>query len=69
MVVADPFSRYSPEDTPEIILDFSVNHVYIDAEKKQVYQLTIKKHPLLSSLTDMIITGWQDDIKDVPKAL
>ena len=33
MVIAD-LSRYSPEDTPEILLDISVNHVYIDAEKK-----------------------------------
>ena len=34
MVIADTLSRYSPEDTPEIHLDISVNHVYIDAEKK-----------------------------------
>ena len=34
MVIADTLSRYSPEDTPEILLDISVNHVYIDAEKK-----------------------------------
>ena len=33
MVVADTLLRYSPEDTPEILLDISVNHVYIDAEK------------------------------------
>ena len=34
MVIADTLSRYPPEDTPEIPLDISVNHVYIDAEKK-----------------------------------
>ena len=28
MVVADTLSRYSPEDTPEILLDISVNHMY-----------------------------------------
>ena len=27
MVLADTLSRYSPEDTPEILLDISVNHV------------------------------------------
>ena len=69
MVIADTLSRYSPEDTPEILLDISVNHVYIDAEKKQDYQLAIKDDPLLSALADTIITGWPDDIKDVPKAL
>ena len=69
MVVADTSSRYSPEDTPEVLLDISVNHVYIDAEKKRDYQLTIKDDPLLSALADTIITGWPDDIKDVPKVL
>ena len=34
MVVADTLSGYSPEDTLEILLDISVNHTYIDAEKK-----------------------------------
>ena len=69
MVIADTLSRYSPEDTPEILLDISVNHVYINAEKKWDYQLAIKDDPLLSALADTIFTGWPDDIKDVPKAL
>ena len=34
MVITDTLSRYSPEDSPEILLDISVNHVYIYAEKK-----------------------------------
>ena len=69
MVIADTLSRYSLEDTPEILLDISVNHIYIDAEKKWDYQLAIKDDPLLSALADTIIAGWPDDIKDVPKAL
>ena len=69
MVVAYTLSRYSPEDTPEILLDISVNHVYIDAEKKRDYQLAIKDDPLLSVLADTIIAGWPDNINDVPKAL
>ena len=69
MVVADTLLRYSPEDTLEILLDISVNHLYIDDEKKQDYQLTIKEYPLLSALADIIIAGWSDDIKDVPRAL
>ena len=67
MVVADTLLRYSPEDTPEILLDISVNHVYINAEKKQDYQLAIKDDPLLSTLADMIIAGWPDNINNVPK--
>ena len=34
MVIADTLSRYSPEDTTEILLDISVNHVYIDVERR-----------------------------------
>ena len=34
MVVADTLPRYSPENTPEILLDISVIHVHINAEKK-----------------------------------
>ena len=69
MVVPETLLRYSPKDTPEILLDISVNHVYIDAEKKRGYQLAIKDNPLLSALADTIITGWPDNIKVVPKAL
>ena len=69
MVVADTLLIYSPEDTSEILLDISVNHIYIDVEKKLNYQCAIKDDPLLSALADMIIAGWPDDIKDVPKTL
>ena len=69
MVVADTLSRYSPEDTSEILLDISLNHVYIDPEKKQDYQLAIQDDPLLRALAEIILAGWPDNIEDVPKAL
>ena len=47
----------------------SVNHIYINAEKKRDYQLAIQYDPLLCALADIIIAGWPDDIEDVPKAL
>ena len=34
MVKADTLSRYSPDDTPEILLDIYSNLVYINPEKK-----------------------------------
>ena len=34
MIVVDTLSRYSPEDILEILLDISVNHIYINVEKK-----------------------------------
>ena len=57
MVIADTLSRYSPEDTPEILLDISVNHVYIDAEKKRDYQLAIKDDPLLTQSSQSSLDG------------
>ena len=56
MVAADTLSRYSPEDTSEILLDISVSHVYINAEKLKDYQLAIQDNPLLHALPDIIIT-------------
>ena len=36
MVVIDTLSRYSPEDTQGVLLDISVNHIYIDTEKNEI---------------------------------
>ena len=69
MVVANTLSRYSAKDTPEILLDISINQVHIDAEKRQDYQLAVKDDPLLSALVGMIISRWPDDITDFLKAL
>ena len=66
MLVADTLPRYSPEDTSEILLDISVNHVYINPEKKKDYKLAIQDNPPLHTLTDIIIAGWPDGIEDVP---
>ena len=32
-VVADTLSRYSPEDTPEVLLDISISHVYVTGSR------------------------------------
>ena len=45
------------------------HYIYINTEKKQDYQLAIKDDRLLSALTEMIIAGWPDNIKDVPKSI
>ena len=45
------------------------HYIHINTEKKQDYQLAIKDDRLLSALTEMIIAGWPDNIKDVPKSI
>ena len=42
MVVADTLSKYSPEDTPEILLDISVNPIDIGAKKNETTNLQFK---------------------------
>ena len=69
IAITDTLSRYSPEDTPEIHLYIFINHVYITQEKKQDYQKVIQDDLLLHALADIIVSGWPEDIKDVPKSL
>ena len=69
MLVADALSRYSPLVGPEVALDIAIHHVHITPEKKLEFQRTIQDDPLLCTLADTIVTGWPEDIKDVPKAL
>ena len=69
MLVADTLSRYAPIPAPDIALDLAIHHVHITPEKKIAFQQSIKEDPLLRSLAETIITGWPEDIKDLPNAL
>ena len=69
MLVADTLSRYAPIPAPDIALDLAIHHVHITSEKKIAFQQSIKEDPLLRSLAETIITGWPEDIKDLPNAL
>ena len=69
MLVVDTLSRYVPMPAPDIALDLAIHHVHIMLEKKIAFQQSIKEDPLLRSLAETIITGWPEDIKDLPNAL
>ena len=69
MLVADTLSRYFPLVGLEVALDIAIHHVHITPEKKLEFQSTIQDDPLLCILTDTIVEGWPEDIKDIPKAL
>ena len=69
IAITNDLSRYLPEKAPEIHLDISTNHLYVTQEKKQDYQKAIQNNPLLHALADIIVSGWPEDIKDVPKSL
>ena len=69
MLFADALSQYAPLKACEIPLDITINHVHITADRKTKFLAFIQDDPLLFSLVETIITGWQDDINDVPCAL
>ena len=69
MLVADALPCYVSLKAPEIPLDITINHVHITPDRKTEFQALIQDDLLLHSLAEMIITGWSDDINDVPHAL
>ena len=69
MLVADTLSQYVPMPALDIALDLAIHHVHITLEKKMAFQQSIKEDLLLCSLAETIITGWPEDIKDLPNAL
>ena len=69
MLVVDALSYYASLKSPEIPLDITINHVYITPDQKTDFQTLIQDDLLLHSLAEMIITGWLDNINNVPHAL
>ena len=69
MLVADALSCYALLKAPGIHLDITINHAHITPDWKTEFWALIQDDPLLCSLAEMIITGWPDNINDVPYAL
>ena len=69
MSVEDAFSHYAPFKDPEIPLDITINHVHITPDRKTEFQTLIQDDPLLHSLAEIIMTGWPDDMNEVPHTL
>ena len=66
MALPDTLSQFSPRPGPNILLDIAINHACQSPERKEAFQQAFVSNPEMHSLTDMIITGWPDDIKAVP---
>ena len=59
-------SWFSPCPGPDILLDIAIHHVCLSPEKKEAFQQAFVSDPKMHALTDVIITGWPDDIMAVP---
>ena len=69
MVIPDIFSRFSPWPGPKFPLDIAIHHAYITPTCKEAFQQAFINDPEMRVLANLIITGWPEDIKEVPHAL
>ena len=66
MVLPDTLSHFKPKPGPEIALDIAIHHACLSSVQKEAIQLVFERDVELHALADIIISGWHDDIKEVP---
>ena len=69
MLLADALSRINPTLGPEIDLDKSVFAVQFSTNRLQQLKEETQKDNTLTSLKDVIVNGWPENAKDLPKNL
>ena len=69
MVIPDTLSCFSPRPGPDLPLDSTIHHARIMPDCKEAFQQAFVNDPEMQALADLIITGWPEDIKEVPHPL
>ena len=69
MALSDTLSHFSPHPGPNIPLDIAIHHAQLSPDQKEAFQQAIVSDAEMCALSDIIITGWPDDIKEVPHTL
>ena len=69
MVIPDMLSCFSPRPGPDLPLDIAIHHACIMPDCKEAFQQAFVNDPEMQALADLIITGWPEDIKEVPHPL
>ena len=69
MALPDTLSHFSPCPGPDIPLDIAIHHACLSPEWKEAFQQAFMSDPEMETLANIIITGWPDDIKEVPHPL
>ena len=69
MALPDTLSWFSPCSGPDILLDIAIHYACLSPERKKALQQAFVSNPKKCALTNMIISGWPDDIKAVPHPL
>ena len=66
MVIPDTLSQFSPQPGPNLPLDIAIHHARIMPDCKEAFQQAFINDPEMRALADLIVTGWPEDIKEVP---
>ena len=66
MVIPDMLSWFSPRPGPDLPLDIAIHHACIMPDCKEAFQQAFVNDPEMQALADLNITGWPEDIKEVP---
>ena len=66
MVIPDMLSQFSPWPGPDLPLDVAIHHAYITPDCKEAFQQAFVNDPEMQTLANLLITGWPEDIKEVP---
>ena len=69
LALSDTLFQFSPHPGPDISLDIAIHHAHLSPEMKEAFQQAFVSNPKMHSLTDMIITGWPNNIKAVHRPL
>ena len=69
MVIPDMLSQFSPRPGPDLPLNIAIHHACIMPNCKEAFQQSFVNDPEMQALTDLIVTGWPEDIKEVPRPL
>ena len=69
MALPDTLSYFKPRPGPDIALDIAMHHAYLSPVQKEPLQWAFKMDVEMHALADIIISGWPNDIMEVPHPL
>ena len=69
IALPDALSHFSPCHGPDIPLDIAIHHTCLSPDQKEAFLQAFMSDAEMCALADIIITSWQDDIKEVPHPL
>ena len=61
--------QFSSHPGPDLPLDIAIHHACIMPDCKEAFQQAFVNNPEMRALANLIITGWPEDIKEVPHPL